>query len=115
MVCPDFPATQPEHPLLVKKGYLACQKQCTSLNQELLRVNRAGNFVMLTVGTRLVCTKLEEELDVNKISVGPESLDRYATYLHTDTDQSKIFIYDNICKNSKIIKKMIHCALMSMN
>ena len=58
---------------------------------------------MLTVGARLVCTKLEEKLNMKKTSVGSESLDGYATYVHTETDQSKIFTYDNTCKDSKII------------
>ena len=34
--------------------------------------------------------------NVNKISVGPESLDGYATYVHTETDQSKKFTFDHI-------------------
>ena len=51
---------------------------------------------MLTVGPYLVCAKLEEKLNVNTISVGPESLDGYATYVHTETDQSKKLTYGNI-------------------
>ena len=60
---------------------------------------------MLNVGARLICTKLEEKLKVNKNSVGLESLGGYATYVHTQTNQSKIFIYDNTCKYFKIILK----------
>ena len=74
-------------------------------------------FVTLTTGLLpAVCTKLDKKPDVNKMYVGPESLEGYATYIHKSTDQSKKFTYDNICKDQKVIQKISsHRALMSTN